>query len=114
MLTALSRGDRIEPESPDAAAAYWITQLGGDPRALLQVLDSLVATPDEALRRVEIPTLVVVGDEDHDHASAERARRAPAPGPVHPGAGQPLDRPHRTGARGRYHRVPGRPREPKP
>jgi pimeloyl-ACP methyl ester carboxylesterase len=70
VLTALSRGDRIEPESPDAAAAYWFTQLGGDPRALLQVLDSLVATPDEALRRVEIPTLVVVGDEDHDHASA--------------------------------------------
>jgi pimeloyl-ACP methyl ester carboxylesterase len=70
VLTALIRGDRIEPESPDAAAAYWFTQLGGDPRALLQVLDSLVATPDEALRRVEIPTLVVVGDEDHDHASA--------------------------------------------
>ncbi len=71
VLTALSRGDHIEPESPDAAAAYWITQLGGDPRALLQVLDSLVPTPDEALRRVEIPTLVVVGDEDHDHASAD-------------------------------------------
>jgi pimeloyl-ACP methyl ester carboxylesterase len=70
VLTALSRGDHIEPESPDAAAAYWITQLGGDPRALLQVLNSLVPTPDEALRRVEIPTLVVVGDEDHDHASA--------------------------------------------
>ncbi len=87
VLTALSRGDHIEPESPDAAAAYWITQLGGDPRALLQVLDSLVPTPDEALRRVEIPTLVVVGDEDHDHASADalaallpRARFTRVPG----------------------------------
>jgi pimeloyl-ACP methyl ester carboxylesterase len=87
VLTALIRGDRIEPGSPDAEAAYWITQLGGDPRALLQVLDSLVATPEEALRRMEIPTLVVVGDQDHDHACAStlaavlpRARFARVPG----------------------------------
>jgi pimeloyl-ACP methyl ester carboxylesterase len=87
VLSALIRGDGIEPGSPDAEAAYWITQLGGDPRALLQVLDSLVATPEEALRRVEIPTLVVVGDQDHDHACAStlaavlpRARFARVPG----------------------------------
>ena len=70
VLTALASGKRIEPGSPDAQSAYWITQLGGDPRALLQVLDSLVATPEEALRRVQTPTLVVVGDQDHDHADA--------------------------------------------
>ena len=70
VLTALASGNRIELGSPDAQSAYWITQLGGDPTALLQVLDSLVATPEEALRQVEIPTLVVVGDQDHDHACA--------------------------------------------
>ena len=87
VLTALASGNRIEPGSPDAQSAYWITQLGGDPRALLQVLDSLVATPEEALRRVEIPTLVVVGDQDHDHACASalaavlpRARFTRVPG----------------------------------
>lgn len=71
VLTALANGDSIEPGSPDAEAAHWITQLGGDPRALLQVLNSIVATPTGALRLIETPTLVVVGDEDHDHASAE-------------------------------------------
>ena len=87
VLTALASGNRIEPGSPDAQSAYWITQLGGDPTALLQVLDSLVATPEEALRQVEIPTLVVVGDQDHDHACASalaavlpRARFARVPG----------------------------------
>lgn len=71
VLTALANGDSIEPESPEAEATYWITRLAGDPRALLQVLSSLVATPEEALRQVEIPTLVAVGDQDHDHASAD-------------------------------------------
>jgi pimeloyl-ACP methyl ester carboxylesterase len=40
-------------------------------RALLQVLNSLIATPDEALRQVQTPTLIMVGDQDHAHASAE-------------------------------------------
>ena len=31
VLTALASGNRIEPGSPDAQSAYWITQLGGDP-----------------------------------------------------------------------------------
>jgi pimeloyl-ACP methyl ester carboxylesterase len=71
LLTALINGDGPEPGSPDAEAAYWIIQQGNDPRALLQVLDSLVATPDEELRGVETPTLVVVGDQDDGHASAD-------------------------------------------
>jgi len=71
VLTALANGDTFDPRSPDAEAAHWITYLGGDPRALLQVLDSLIATPDEALRQVQTPTLIVVGNQDHAHASAE-------------------------------------------
>jgi pimeloyl-ACP methyl ester carboxylesterase len=71
VLTALARGKRIEPGSPDAQVAYWFTQLGGDPWALLQVLNSLVAIPSDALRHIETPILVVVGDQDHDHASAD-------------------------------------------
>jgi pimeloyl-ACP methyl ester carboxylesterase len=53
VLTALANGDRIDPGSPDAETAHWITRLGGDPRALLRVLDSLIATPDEALRQIQ-------------------------------------------------------------
>ena len=71
VLTALARGERVEPGSEDAEAAHWFTRLGGDPHALLCVLDSLVATPRAALRRVEAPTLVAVGDRDEDHHSAD-------------------------------------------
>lgn len=70
VLTALAAGDPLEPGSPDARAAHWITRLGGDPEALLRVLDSLVPTPSEALARIGVPVLVLVGDRDHDHASA--------------------------------------------
>jgi pimeloyl-ACP methyl ester carboxylesterase len=71
ILTALGRGDVIEPGSPEADQAHWITQGGGDPQSLLHVLDSLVATPESVLRQITTPTLVVVGDQDERHASAD-------------------------------------------
>lgn len=50
----------------------------GDGRPLLLLhgftgtaLNSLVSTPDEALRQVDTPTLVAVGDQDHQNASAD-------------------------------------------
>lgn len=70
-LIALANGDSIEPGSPEAEAAHWLTYLGGDPRALLRVLGSLVATPEGELRQIETPTLVAVGDQDYGHASAD-------------------------------------------
>jgi pimeloyl-ACP methyl ester carboxylesterase len=79
ILTALARGDFIEPGSPEAEQAYWITQGGGDPQSLLHVLDSLVATPESVLRQITTPTLVAVGDEDERHASAD-ALAAALPG----------------------------------
>lgn len=71
VLTALVNGDTIEPGSPDEEMAYWISQLGGDPQALLHVLDTHVATPDAALRQIATAMLVVTGDQDHGHASAD-------------------------------------------
>jgi pimeloyl-ACP methyl ester carboxylesterase len=71
VLAALANRDTLEPGSPDAEAAQWIVQSGNDPRALLNVLNTLVSTPDDALRRILTPTLVVVGTEDTDHASAD-------------------------------------------
>jgi pimeloyl-ACP methyl ester carboxylesterase len=52
VLTALVNRDTIEPGSPDEETAHWITQSGGDPQALLHILDTLVATPDAALCQV--------------------------------------------------------------
>ena len=71
VLTALLNGETLEAGSPEAEQAYWIRQSGSDPQALLHVLDTHVATPEDALGRITTPTLVAVGDEDHAHASAD-------------------------------------------
>ena len=64
VLTALINGVAIDPESPDAPFARWLTEFGADPQALLHVLNSLVPTPETALRQITIPTLVAIGDQD--------------------------------------------------
>lgn len=71
VLTLLVDQVALEPGSPEAEQAYWITRSGGDPIALLHVLDSLVATPDTELRRIATPTLVLAGDQDLPRASGE-------------------------------------------
>ena len=64
ILSALVNGEELEPGSPDARMAHWISEFGADPQALLHVLGSLVPTPEADLRRITIPTLVVIGDRD--------------------------------------------------
>jgi pimeloyl-ACP methyl ester carboxylesterase len=63
-LAALADGAAIEPGSSDAQIAQWVSRLGADPRALLHMLDALVPTPEDALRRITVPTLVAIGDRD--------------------------------------------------
>ena len=64
VLRTLVDGVAIAPDSADAPLANWVSNLGTDPRALLHVLDSLVPTPEEALRQITIPSLVAIGDRD--------------------------------------------------
>jgi pimeloyl-ACP methyl ester carboxylesterase len=64
VLTKLVNGDAIDPSTPDAQMARWLERLGADPRALLNVLNSLVPTPEDALRKITTPTLVAIGDKD--------------------------------------------------
>jgi pimeloyl-ACP methyl ester carboxylesterase len=52
-------------------AEAFLRTVGGDPVALLHVLDSVVNTDSADLRRIEIPTLVLIGAKDEDHASAK-------------------------------------------
>jgi pimeloyl-ACP methyl ester carboxylesterase len=73
MLTALVDGTAIEPGSRDARMAQWISQAGVDPRALLLVLQSLVPTPEEALRQITTPVLVAIGDQDERSDADELA-----------------------------------------
>ncbi len=60
---------------------------GGDPAALVRVLDTFVDTPREALAAVTVPTLVLTGAADgHNETAAELASTLP---------------------RGRYQELPG-------
>jgi pimeloyl-ACP methyl ester carboxylesterase len=73
VLTALVDEAAIEPGSPDARIARWISELGADPVALLHVLNSLVPTPEDALRQIAIPTLVAIGEKDERSDADELA-----------------------------------------
>jgi pimeloyl-ACP methyl ester carboxylesterase len=59
------------PGTPDARAEQWLRSSGADPVALLHVLDSLVATPADAIGRIQVPTLVLVGADDERAESTD-------------------------------------------
>ena len=77
LLTALVDGVGIEPDLSDARMADWISKHGDDPRALLYVSESFVPTPEDALRKITIPTLVAIGDQDERADADELAARMP-------------------------------------
>jgi pimeloyl-ACP methyl ester carboxylesterase len=61
----------FERGSPEWMAEAFLKTVGGDPVALLHVLETSVDTPREALARIGMPTLVLVGAEDDDNGSAQ-------------------------------------------
>ena len=56
--------------SPEWLAEAFLKTTGGDPVALLGILDTFADTPIEAIARVTQPALVVAGVEDFDNGSA--------------------------------------------
>ncbi|HZE32416.1 MAG TPA: alpha/beta hydrolase, partial [Actinoallomurus sp.] len=62
----------FEPGSSEEQAEQWLRANGADPVALLHVLDSIVATPVEAISRIQVPTLVVMGAEDERAVSVDQ------------------------------------------
>jgi pimeloyl-ACP methyl ester carboxylesterase len=72
VLSALAGGEPLAPGSDADRMAGWITAAGVDPLAVRYVLDSFVATPEDALRQVTVPTLIVVGDQDSRGATADK------------------------------------------
>ena len=77
-LTALADGIALPPGSADARIAQWAAKLGADPRALLCLLNSLVPTSEDDLRRITTPTLVVIGDQDERSDADDLAALLPA------------------------------------
>ena len=73
--------------SPEGKAEAFMKSTGADPVAGLHLLDSNVDTPPAALAAIDVPVLVLAGDEDNDNGTAEdlaaalpRGRAARVPG----------------------------------
>jgi pimeloyl-ACP methyl ester carboxylesterase len=67
VLTNLGRHER---GSPAFMAEAFLKTTGGDPVALLRILDSFVDTPVEAISAFDLPVGVVCGEDDQDNGSA--------------------------------------------
>jgi pimeloyl-ACP methyl ester carboxylesterase len=65
-----------EPRSPAWLAEAFLKTVGGDPVALLGVLDTFVDTPIEQLGTIPTPTLVLLGSEDDDNGSGRALAQA--------------------------------------
>jgi pimeloyl-ACP methyl ester carboxylesterase len=57
--------------SPEWLAEAFLKTTGGDPQALLPLLDSFVDSTEAELQAIAMPTLILQGAEDHDNGSAE-------------------------------------------
>ena len=60
-----------ERGSPEWMAEAFLKTTGGDPKALLPLLDSFVDTDEAELSAIDMPTLVLSGADDQDNGSAE-------------------------------------------
>jgi pimeloyl-ACP methyl ester carboxylesterase len=56
--------------SPEWLAGAFLKTTGGDPLAMLPLLDSFVDSTETELRGIAVPTLVLSGAEDHDNGPA--------------------------------------------
>jgi pimeloyl-ACP methyl ester carboxylesterase len=65
-----------KPGSAEWLAEAFLKTVGGDPVALLHVLDTFADTPRETVATIQTPTLVVCGMEDQDNGSAEQLATA--------------------------------------
>ncbi len=51
-------------------AEAFLKTTGGDPQAMLPLLDSFVATPRDEIAAIATPVLVLSGEDDHDNGSS--------------------------------------------
>lgn len=67
----LTRPGTFPRGSAEWMAEAFLKTVGGDPVALLNILDTFVDTPLAALTRIGTPALVLLGDDDRDTGSGE-------------------------------------------
>jgi pimeloyl-ACP methyl ester carboxylesterase len=73
VLTNLGQHER---GSPAFMAEAFLKTTGGDPVALLGILDTFVDTPVEAIAAFDLPIGIVCGEQDQDNGSAEALAEA--------------------------------------
>jgi pimeloyl-ACP methyl ester carboxylesterase len=66
----------FERGTPEWMAESFLKTVGGDPVALLRILDTFVDTPRAELARIGLPVLVLSGAEDDDNGSGEALAEA--------------------------------------
>lgn len=69
--TILTNLGTFERGSPEWMAEAFLKTTKGDPIALLNVLDTFADTPIETVEALQMPVLVVSGQDDDDNGSAE-------------------------------------------
>lgn len=67
--TILTGLGTFERGTPEWLAEAFLKTTGGDPQALLPLLDTFVDTTDAQIAGITIPTLVLSGNEDSDNGS---------------------------------------------
>ena len=60
-----------EAGTPEAQWEAYMTRIDAAPRALVHVFDTFVDTPVAAIAAVQVPTLVIAGEDDTDRGSVE-------------------------------------------
>lgn len=68
ILTGLGNHPR---NSPEWMAEAFLKTTGGDSEALLLILNVFTNTPEEAIRAIDMPALVLAGEDDSDNGSHE-------------------------------------------
>lgn len=67
----LSNPGSFERGSPEWLAEAFLKTTGGDPVALLGILDTFVDTSESEIAAIDLPVLVLAGKDDHDNGSAD-------------------------------------------
>ena len=60
----------FRPGTPEGNVQGFIKSTKSDPVALLNILNTFTDTPEAAIRALDVPTLVLCGEEDDDNGSA--------------------------------------------
>ena len=62
----------FERGTPEWNAEAFLKTTKSDPKALLNILDTFTDTPLDAIKAIDVPTLVLCGEEDRDNGSAHK------------------------------------------